>query len=519
MIEQIAQIYGYLHGMWRYRWQALIIAWVIAALGWMFVLSLPDNFSAKAVVYIDTTSIMKPLLKGLAPETDSNDELKIMSRMLLSRENLLTVMRETDMDLEASTPAQREAMVQRLAASIELKGGNAGKKKNRDKSNVYEISYSGASPQLVFQVVSNILNTMIEGTLSSTRTDTVTAQKFLDTQIAEYEQRLSIAEQELAAFKKSNVGFMPDEKGSYYSRLQRAQDSVEKTAADLRLAEQRYTELNRQLRGENPILGTSGLTSPAAAKIIKLEAELKQLLNRFTPQHPDVLALQAIIEDERSLLEAGVGTEITMDDPASVNPVYQQFKVEVSKAKVEVETLKIQLEQQKQSVVKLRESIDVIPEVEARLSKLNRDYTVTRERYLDLVERRESARLAQDAGQSSSEVTFRVIDPPIVPLAPSGPNRELMVAMVFVLSLAAGFAWAFLRYLLYPTYFDLRQVSNRLGLPVLGSVSLYMSEEHRLERKKQLMTFLTASAMLFVFTVLMFMFNDTGARLVSKIVS
>ena len=98
-----------------------------------------------------------------------------------------------------------------------------------DKNNIYEISYQSASADRAYQVVSNLLNTMIENTLNSTRTDTVSAQKFLDSQIANYEERLSEAEQKLAEFKKENVGFMPDERGGYYMRLQRAQDASRET--------------------------------------------------------------------------------------------------------------------------------------------------------------------------------------------------------------------------------------------------------------------------------------------------
>ena len=70
--------------------------------------------------------------------------------------------------------------------------------------------------------------------------------------------------------------------------------------------------------------------------------------------------------------------------------------------------------------------------MEAKLAKLNRDYEITRERYLSLVERRESARLAQDAGQTSSDINFRVIEPPVVPSRPSGPPRLLWLAGVFL---------------------------------------------------------------------------------------
>ena len=205
MNEQLTQIYGYLYGMWRYRWSALVIAWLVVILGWPIVFSLPDQFSAKTVVYVDTSSVLKPLLKGLAPETDSHDELGVMSRVLLSRENLLSVARDADMDLEVDSQQERENMIAGLAASIVIKGGVNGKKRG-SKSNMYEISYQSTSADRAYKVVSKLLNTMIENTLNSTRTDTLAAQKFLDTQIVEYEQRLSVAELQLAEFKKANVG-------------------------------------------------------------------------------------------------------------------------------------------------------------------------------------------------------------------------------------------------------------------------------------------------------------------------
>ena len=495
MNEQLTQVYGYLHGMWRYRWTALLIAWGVALSGWLYVIALPSQYSANAVVYIDTSSVMKPLLKGLAPETDSYDEIRIMSRVLLSRDNLLSVMRATDMDLEANTPEDREIIVEGLANAIEVKGGGTGKKWE-PKSNIYEISYQGSSADRVYKVVSNLLNTMIEGTLNSTRTDTVTAQRFLDTQIAEHEQRLSIAEQQLAEFKKANVGFMPDEKGGYYARLQRAQDAMESTRSALRLAERRYAELSKQLKGEKPLLDSESYESASIVKLRRYQEQLNTLLSQFTEEHPDVQAIRSAMADLKANKDTGkdevsVGSEVT-----EFNPVYQQMRVELSKAGVEVETLKIQLAEQEGNVKKLESSIDVIPEVEARLSKLNRDYEITRERYLNLVERRESARLGQSAGQSSSDVTFRIIEPPIVPTRPSGPQRLLLLTGVLATALGAGLGWSFLNYLLQPTFIDLQQVRLRTGLPVLGSVSLYLSPEHRKKRQMQLASFLSATFLL-----------------------
>lgn len=506
MNQQLTEIYSYLHGMWRYRWTALLVAWLVALIGWVYVISLPNQYSAKAVVYIDTSSVMKPLLKGLAPETDSYDEIKVMSRVLLSRDNLLSVIRETDMDLNVNSPAERENLVVRLAKAIELKGGSSGKKWE-PKSNIYEISYQGISAERAYQVVSKLLNTMIEGTLNSTRTDTITVQKFLDNQIMEHEQRLTLAEQQLAEFKKANVGYMPDEKGGYYSRLRRAQDAIESTRSALRIAESRRVALSDQLAGEKPLLNRENDESIIDIKLRRYNEQLDVLLGQFTEQHPDVQSLRLLIADldaqshrlamsklnpgENNNEDAGRNAELT-----EFNPVYQEMKVELSKAGVEVETLKIKLADQQLLAQKLTDSIDIIPEVEAKLSKLNRDYEVTRERYLNLVERRESAKLAQSADQSASDVTFRVIEPPIVPIQAAGPKRLLFLTAVLFAALAAGLGWSFLRYLLQPTFINLHQVREKTGFPVLGSVSLYLSPEHQHKRRMQLASFLSVTVLL-----------------------
>lgn len=221
MLDQLNQALGYLHGMWRYRWSALLVTWIVAMVGWAVVYSLPNQYEAKAVVFIDTDSVMKPLLKGLAVESDSFDEIAVMSRVLLSRDNLLALIRETDMDLQVDTEVERFQLMETLAKKINLKGGGT---RGRKKNNIYEISYTNPSAEHVYQVVSSLLNTLIESTLSSGRTDSIKAQEFLDKQISEHEDRLTDAEKRLAAFKKKNVGLMPDERGGYYSRFQLALD-------------------------------------------------------------------------------------------------------------------------------------------------------------------------------------------------------------------------------------------------------------------------------------------------------
>lgn len=518
MQKLVNQAYGYLYGIWRYRWSALVIAWIVALGGWLFVYTLPDQYQSSSVVHIDTESVIRPLLNGLAVNYDATGELGLMSRVLLSRKNLLKVIHETDMDLEVNTPEARNALAAELAKTITMTATSASADQ-RVKKNIFEIRFQSTSAETSYQVVSNLLNAFVEDTLNASRTDGIVAQKFLDEQIAEYETRLSSAEQELASFKKENVGYMPDETGGYYERLQGAQDDIELTRWELRLAQRRHSELRKQLSGESPLLTDSSYGAVSALSLRQYHEQLNSLLYKFTEQHPDVQALRATIADLKANKHTGEDEAVALGtgDAVEFNPVYQDLKAEQSKASIQVEALRAQLAQKERRVEELKQSIDIIPGVEARLAKLNRDYTVTHERYLELVKRRESARLSQEVGQSAGKVHIRVIEPPRVAFHPSGPPRLILLTGVLFGAMGIGLGWGLLRYFLQPTFISLQQVKDSIGLPVLGSVSLFLTTEHKARRQRQLAGFISVAAVLIgVFGGVMF-FEDTGSAMVRSL--
>jgi polysaccharide chain length determinant protein (PEP-CTERM system associated) len=513
MREQLVLIYSHLHGIWQYRWVALMIACVIAIIGWAVVYTMPNKYTSSAVVHVDTTSVMKPLLKGLSVDAKVDEGLNIMSRVLLSRKNLLDVILHTDMNAGANTPEELDELVRNLGRSIVLTSG--GKRKRG--SSIYELSYEGQSPELAYQVVSKLLNTLIENTLNSSRTDTASAQQFIDGQIAEYETRLTEAEQMLAEFKRKNLGFMPDEKGGYYKRLQSEERALSTIRSDLRLARRKHTAMLRQLEGETPLLSNSSYAAPKVQKLRQYREELEQLLTQYKEQHPDVVALQALIAETAESIANGNTTEkytggSKTGDSVEFNPVYQDLKAESNRASIEVETLNIKLAEQENIVKELKQAVNVLPGVEAKLAKLNRDYEITRERYLSFVERRESARLAQAVGQSGNNVKFNIIDAPRVPLKPSGPYRSLLLTAVFASALLSGLAWGFFKYLIQPTFIGSNQVSEKIGLPVLGSVGLYLTDEHKRKRKLQLVGFLMVLFLLVATYGASIAFRDSGGE-------
>ncbi len=495
MQEALEQLMGYARGAWRFRWYVYLVAWPLCIGGWTLVYMLPDQYEASTRVYVDTQSVLRPLLKGLAVQTDASSEVAIMTRTLLSRPNLEKVARMTDMDLSATTPEEMEVLLNRLQKTIKLTG--------RGRENLYTITYTDKEPELAKQVVQSLLTIFVETSLGDTRKDTDVAQRFLDEQIREYEARLFAAEEALKEFKRKNVGMMPKEGLEYYQRMQVAMTKLSTAQLELSEAVRRRDELRRQLRGEEPTFGmvpqapAQQVTTSSAldARIQNLQTRLDELLLQYTDKHPDVVAIKRTIEtleaqkaDEQAQA-AKLNPTSAVPSALETNPVYQQLRISLGEAEASVAALQVRVDRFQGEVNHLKTMVDTIPQVEAELKRLNRGYAINKKNYETLLARRESAKISREAGRSSENVKFRIIDPPRVPLEPSGPNRPLLISVVLVGSLLAGVIFAFFLSQLRPTFDSVRTVTKELGVPVFGSVSRVWSRHARLKRRAEVAAF------------------------------
>jgi len=145
-------------------------------------------------------------------------------------------------------------------------------------------------------------------------------------------------------------------------------------------------------------------------------------------------------------------------------------------------------------VQELETKVDIVPEVEAELVRLNRDYEVNRDQYNELLKRRELAYMSQEADQSEDDVKVKIIEPPRVPLLPTGPNRLLFASIVLLLGLGLGGALSAVLSQMNPRIIDVPDLKDITGLPVLGVVSMSSSPLHRQQRRYELMAFSAALA-------------------------
>lgn len=522
MEELIRQVFSIARGMWRYRWVALLVAWVVGVVGAVMAFRVPDRYEASARIFVDTQSILRPLMAGLAVQPNVNEQVGMLSRTLISRPNIEKLVRMADLDLKSGTKVQQDALVESLMRTVQIR--SAG------RDNLYTMHFSDTDKDKAKRVVQSMVSIFVESSLGATRKDTDAAKLFLDEQIKTYEKKLEEAEARRKDFRIRNLETQSEDGRDAASRLSQIHQQLETARLELREAENSREAAKRQLEAEKAgaaaalpnLLEPSGTSAANADPVFptpeidaRIEAQkrnLDGLLQRYTDQHPDVINTRRLIRDleesrrrevaeRRQLAIANRGKATAANANA---PVYdrgslaiQELSRVMATAEVQVAALQARVAEYQSRYNQARAGIKVAPQIEAEASQLNRDYTIIKKNYEDLVARRQAATLSGELDMASGVADFRLIDPPRVSPKPVSPNRMLLLAMALGAAIAAALAVAFGMSQIRPVFNDAFELRNRSGLPLLGVVSMVASDEERRAIRRGNLRFMAGAGSLF----------------------
>jgi polysaccharide chain length determinant protein (PEP-CTERM system associated) len=477
-----------LRGIWQRRWIGLAAAWLAALIGAVVIWRMPDKYEATARVYVDTQSVLRPLLSGMAVQPNVEQEVGILSRTLISRPNVERLIRMTDMDLKLHTPTQKEDLIESLTKDLKI--ATAG------RDNIYTISFRDPEPEQAKRVVQSLLSIFVESGLGDKRKDADSAKKFIEEQIRTYEKRLEEAENRMKEFRLRHLGHLGTDNRDYFARMGQLSQEISQARLDLRAAEQSRDALKREVAGEDPgyILDTPGPGGQAQvsefdARIDGLKRQLDELLRRYTDQHPDVVGTRRIIaeleQQKKADLEAKKKAAAGGAPAApSSNPIYQRLKFALAEAEANVAAQRGKVAELESRLAQLRSAAQMQPQIEAELTQLNRDYEIQKKQYESLATRREAAAISGEM-DAAGAADFRIIDPPRATPNPVSPNRLIIVPLLLLGALALGAGVSLLASQLYPTFHDSRSLREVTARPVLGSVSL-VETPPLLQRRRRL---------------------------------
>jgi polysaccharide chain length determinant protein (PEP-CTERM system associated) len=491
------------HAAWRYRWHALILSWCVLVVGALLVFSLPNQYAASAQVYADTDALTNPLLHGIAVQPDVRARLQVITQTLLSRPNLETVADQTGLALRATAPADKDALLVELGAAVKIKDAGA--------KNLYNITYTDADPKMTQKVVQAFVQILMNDTLGANTQSTQSAQTFLQQQVADYNNRLNVAEKNLAEFKKANIGYLPGPGGGDYSaRLQAAQSKLQDLQGEYAAASAGRTPAARQ-------------TAPSIREIDQqlatYQQQLDKLLLSYTDEYPDVISTRRMIAQLKArrvdLLKHP--EHAAAADASVVNRHGEGTRAAAYEYQTNPRVLAAQVAAQKQQIADLKKNADKITDAEVKLQQLSRNYDITKKQYDQLASRLNTAQMSEDATQTGNNLKFRVISPPFVPLLPVGPHRALLLLVVFLLALGIGGAFAYFLHKIRPVFVSLKTLREFGDYPVIGALSLIESPTRHQERRREVIGFCTGAGLLAVVLVLGLAFNGPLANLMQHV--
>lgn len=430
------------------------IAIVSAFVAWVGVWSLPDKYESRAQVFVQTETVLDPVMRGFVARPDYQRRVEVMTLQLLTRPNVEQIIYRAGLDktIEASTELERRTKLEGMIDWV------AGEIKIRSPQQLYfVITYEHGDPKVARNVVDAVLNLLIEQDLGASLSENEEARRRLDEQIQVFDERLTAKEREVAEFRRANAAELGIVEGNSRQRGQREAD-LSRVTDEIAFAKRRVSTL------ENLLSTTPRVSS--GDELDDLLVELAQLRSQYQENYPDIVALKARIA------ELQVGGRNTLPD----NPEYLRIRNELRSARDLVASLE---DREGRLVTDLEEmslTIGQAPAVSAELQRIIRDYDQTQKNYEELVQRRDGLSLSTKLGAGGHGVEYKVFERPGLALTPVSPPRMVLILAGLVGAFGIGGAVALGMSFLDRTFSQSSELENAYGLPVLGALSEVRSD-------------------------------------------
>ena len=428
-----------LWAVWNRRWLALAVAWGVCLLGWLAVALIPNSYESKARMFVQLDDMLADQI-GIGADARKQD-IERMRQTLVSATNLEKIVRSTRIGDTVTSPGQMERAVASLGKDIKLVC---------DEKNVCTITVNsgrsdfsdGENAQLAQDVALRLIDIARESNLGGSRGEMRETIEFLDQQLGQRQRQLEDAEQRRLAFEAEHPELIGGP-ATITAQLSATRSELRGVEADLAAAESAFAALQRQIaslrpQASGPNADVGGTANPAWSSLQAMRVE----------RQSNVMAQQsraAALRSEIAAISANQATE---------------------------------------------------PAASAEAQRISRDYEVLRKQYDELLQDREELRLRGQVETERSSVKFDVVDPPNTPRVPAAPNRPLLLFGVLFVGVAAGCGVAYGVSKVRATFATASKLETTFGLPVIGTISLAMTDAGRALARKKRKLFLAASGSL-----------------------
>lgn len=387
----------------------VVIAFISISFAILFVgMGWPKKYSTTVTLVADVTNIIEPLLKGSA-EMTKIDRSEQAQQFIHTRGVIEAAARERGLIKKDMSPDQQDRIIKAIRASLVV---------NSDKNNFFKLSYSSNDPDNSFEMLNAIVNVFLADTEKRKREESLGAYNFIDAQVQSYKHQLELAEEKLKDFNSENLD---GSRETVTGRLSTLRSDIENLKITIEESQARVNTLQQQLGNEGQYQQSKGQSDELRQRRIALSAQLEKLLLDYQEDYPDVVTTRAQLATLNASINKLEGSGQVYSNTENVaNPLYEELRKQLSVAEVDLRSQRRRME----SLIRLQgqeeERAQRVAAGQAQLSDLTRDYNVTRKVYEEMLQKKESARLSMTLDIEGQGVSYRIQEPAVFPLKPSG---------------------------------------------------------------------------------------------------
>lgn len=384
------------------------------------------------------------------------------------------------------SPVEQERIMERIKDATQV---------TSPRPELVQITYRDSDPQRTFTVTKHLAELFIEESRAAKERESREAFEFIDNQVSDYHKKLTSAEEGLLKYRSENADAQAGSAADANARISALRTQVEQARTNLMEQRSRESALVAQLSGESEVTAVQTREGLYRAQLIELQNQLDRLLLTYTDEYPDVVRtrmqmndIERQLKDEQDRRSTAVASGQTQSPfgNAQFNPLYQELKTRLADLRREIAATQTRMNASESMLNDELDRSRRIAASEGALAELTRDYEVNRDIYQDLLRRRENARVSMVLDEEQRGLTFRIQDPAILPLRPSG-LRLLHFALGGIgLAIAMPLALLFALVQFDPRVRSARQLERTTGLVALATIPTYPTAGERMRNRARM---------------------------------
>ncbi len=346
-----------------------------------------------------------------------------------------------------------------------------------ESTNQFSISLIWDNPEECKSILDALQQQYITEVGLDRSASSVGSVNFLNSQISQVDARMRRAEEALTKYKASYGGQLSGAESTDSSQLSSLQANLDDKQITLGENTRKKAVLQEELAQMKPMSiaeQTVSQQSPVEKEIADLLAKREALLaSSETPQHPDVVALDATItsleNEERVKANAPENQHNTLTKLAD-NPQYQQLKNEIADASSAAIADQQEMQNLQQQITKYKTLMNQIPSAQRQLADRMEGYSDAQDLDHKLRQQRDNVQLQANLDRLTASNSLLPIG---VTYATPTTGRTKLIGMLFGSLLLGCLVGALLIVLIEWSDHSLRHETDAerlLGVPVLASV-------------------------------------------------